>query len=403
MPRRAYAALGVFTTEHGAIYVRRQYADKQGTWLLICEGPHEALRAFLPDWRPRSPSTRTQITPPKPMQRVGEIMSFYHALVPIWTERLKRPVQPVVPAAPLPVYRVLGDLIAIVDQEAAIALRTGSLQTYRCQWKTILTHLPASTSLHALTRERLQALMGELGATYASTTVQNLRTALNMLLVHALDDGVLARNPLAKVKTPKPVTRPRTFLTEEQRDRVLQVAAEDGREVHLLFALLLLTGVRKAEALALTWADVDEANHVLHVRGGEHFVTKTGDNRTVPICDDLWELLQRYRQARGFILKPDKQYGGGRYRWSFAKAFRSVVRRAGVPWCFPHLCRHAFASLYLHNGGSFFRLASHLGHSISETTELYAHCMPGFDEDINGRNRSTTESRHGSHRPTRTA
>jgi integrase len=384
MARRPYAALGTFTTKHGTVIVRKLFARSQDTWLLVLEGPHLALRMLLPDWQPRSPGTRTQITPPAAIKKVSAITSFYQDMLPIWLERAKGTPAPVaIPTQSVPAYTTLGQLMDVVDHEAAAVLRTGSIVTYRHQWNCITRELPVTTLLSTITRERLQTLMNDMGTRYASTTVTNLRAALSKLLTRATEDGVLSRNPLAKVKTPRPIVRQRTFLTREQRDAVMAEASRRGRDVHLLFALMLMLGLRKSEALALTWADVDLTNRIAWIRNSDAFTTKSGNNRSIPICDELFELLRNHKQNNGFVVQPRKQASAGRYRWDFTRVFASVVRTAQAPWVTPHGARHAFASLFLAAGGSFFKLGKYLGHSTATTTELYAHAVPGYDDEIN--------------------
>ncbi len=43
MARRAYKALGTFTTQHGPIIVRKVYSEKQGSFILVLEGPHASV------------------------------------------------------------------------------------------------------------------------------------------------------------------------------------------------------------------------------------------------------------------------------------------------------------------------------------------------------------------------
>ncbi len=383
MSRKPYAALGVFPSAAGSIVVRKVYSRKQSSWLLVCEGPHAGLRQLLPEWRPRAPSTRTQLTPPKPIKKVCDLLAFYQQHVPIWYERLAgKPLPTANAAAPSLSYRTLGELMKIVDHEAETSLRTGSLTTYRYQWAALNRVLPRDTVLTELTREKLQSVIGELSATYASTTVTNIRNVLSKLLVRAVEDHVLTANVLTKVKCPKPVSRQHSVLSRTQRDLVLREAEARGRDVQLLFHILLGTGARRSEALALTWQDVDLEHRLLHIRSSEHFLTKTGGARSVPIPGDLFALLSRHARAAGFVLKPDQPYGNGRYRWDFSKGFAAVVTAAGVPWVTPHTCRHHYASWYLEQGGSLFRLATYLGHAVVETTQQYAHLVPGFGAEV---------------------
>lgn len=96
--------------------------------------------------------------------------------------------------------------------------------------------------------------------------MNNVRKMIRTLLNEAVRRGMLSAddNPYPKVKAPSnlPVKQQRSF-TEEQRDQFLQYA---GKSLYAnLYKLLLYTGMRVGEALALMICDVDWDNHVLHV------------------------------------------------------------------------------------------------------------------------------------------
>lgn len=386
MARRPFAALGTLPTPHGLVIVRKVHEQRQKSWILVLDGPHPALRLLLPDWQPRSAATRTQITPPQPARRIADILAFHQAQMPLWLERLRvaaAPTPATVAPPPAPAtYRTVGQLVAQVVAESATAVRKSSLVTYQHQWSALLRHLGADTPISSLNRTRLVTLMGELAGSYASTTVLNLRTALHLLLRRAVEDGVLAVNPLTHIASPKAIRRHRPYLDRAQRDRLLAVTADD-RDLHLVVALGVFAGLRKAEMLALTWADIDLTGRKIHVRSSATFTTKSGKSRTIPMSDDLCRVLSPLRQAEGFVIAPDRATRRNRYRWDFFKAFRSACRDAGIPPGSPHLLRHCFASIAAQEGVALFKLAEWLGHSAAKTTELYAHLVPGFDNDIN--------------------
>lgn len=383
MARRPFAALGTLPTPFGLVIVRKVHESRQNTWILALEGPHQALRLLLPAWHPKSPATRTQITPPKPISRIADIMAFYQAQMPAWLDRLNCAPTAALPQPVPATYRTIGDLVAQVVAESATAVRKSSLVTYRHQWAALLRHLGSETLILALTRTRLTALMAELAGSYASTTVLNLRTALHLLLRRAVEDGVLTSNPLGTVASPRAIRRHRDYLDSEQRDRLLAATADDA-DLHLVVALGVFAGLRKAEMLALTWPDIDLPGRKIHVRSSASFTTKSGKSRSIPMGDDLYRLLSPLRRALGYVVAPERTPRRNRYRWDFIKSFQSACRRAGIPPGSPHLLRHCFASIAAQRNVPLFKLAEWLGHaSGSKTTELYAHLAPGFDTDIN--------------------
>ena len=69
----------------------------------------------------------------------------------------------------------------------------------------------------------------------------------------------------------------------ESIDRMPHHAVTDpcGAYCAALCGVAMLAGLRKGEALALQWADVDFGRGVIHVRNSDSFRTKSGKNRTV--------------------------------------------------------------------------------------------------------------------------
>ena len=64
------------------------------------------------------------------------------------------------------------------------------------------------------------------------------------------------------------------------------------------------------------------------------------------------------------------------------RAFKPLLRRAGLPAIRFHDLRHAFASLMLSQGVRVDLVAQMLGHSSPmQTLQTYAHLMPGDQEE----------------------
>jgi integrase len=143
-------------------------------------------------------------------------------------------------------------------------------------------------------------------------------------------------------------------------------------------------GLRKAELCALRWEALDLDQRVGQIQNQEHFTTKNGKNRAVPLSDDLCAILRQHRRPSGFVLKPGLGYAvAKKYRWEFRGLFASLVRDAALgDWVTPHVMRHTFASLAAQAGVSLYKIGSWTGHSSSEVTEIYAH-LAAYDPDIN--------------------
>jgi len=111
--------------------------------------------------------------------------------------------------------------------------------------------------------EQLAVRMGVKGC--SPSTVRQTYTVLRSVLETAVRDELFASNPAARVKRPGGPRTEAHYLSIAEVAALLE-AAKDSRHAPL-FRWLVSTGLRRGEALALRWQDVDLTNGVLRVRG----------------------------------------------------------------------------------------------------------------------------------------
>ncbi len=87
------------------------------------------------------------------------------------------------------------------------------------------------------------------------STVSDTRTTLRQVLDCAIDHGLLATNPVPKVKGPKSEKRPGRHLSPNEAKQLVGACAKARYGV--VVALLFAQGWRISEALGLAWQDVD--------------------------------------------------------------------------------------------------------------------------------------------------
>lgn len=227
----------------------------------------------------------------------------------------------------------------------------------------------------------------------SASVVNSRRSIWRMIYDHAVILGAAKYNPVSSVKLPKGLHRgKRQAPTEEQMQKIL-----DGLEAPFgLFPFLLLcTGLRKSEALALNWSDVDLKENVIHVtksldytNGGspKYKTPKTAaGTRDVPIIGILHDALEAARKGASSVLvfpappsnrggaggglMPDRAYDGAWCRWCAAVG---LVDEEGVPTITAHQLRHGTATLFFELGVDELSAQRILGHSRVEITrEIY--------------------------------
>ena len=227
---------------------------------------------------------------------------------------------------------------------------------------------------------------------YSATVVNSIRSVYRMIFDHAIINDYAKYNPVASVKLPKGLKRgKRTAPTDEQiRTIFANVDAPFG-----LFPLLLLcTGLRKSEALALTWEDVDFDRMEISITKALDYdigsspsvkAPKTDSGiRIVPILDVLRKPLQNALDCSSsvyvFPSQDSNRAGkGGGYMTlrGYEGAWLRYCECAGLiengkPTVTAHNLRHGTATLMFELGVDELTAQRILGHSRVEITrEIY--------------------------------
>jgi integrase len=235
----------------------------------------------------------------------------------------------------------------------------------------------------------------------AESTVRSAYTILRAILDTAVRDGALARNPAAVVKRPRVTAKESSFLTPEQV-RALLEAAKSSRYAPL-FSLLVNTGLRRGEALALRWSDIDFEDKLLRVRGtltrvdGDLIVTSTKtakSRRSIPVSDGTGALLKEIRKHQvEEQLKAGSQWHQTPYVFTTEdgrpcdprnalRALKAAATKAGMVGVGLHTLRHSAATTMLTNGVPLKVVSEILGHaSIVITADIYGHVSPDVSRE----------------------
>lgn len=217
---------------------------------------------------------------------------------------------------------------------------------------------------------------------YAKSTVQKIKTTTNRIFAAAVANGYIARNPCDGVKWAHVGEGTHRFLEPWE----IQVIAEHWQDHHAgLWAMLMLyAGLRRGEALALRWTDID--GDVIHVRQGVHFEDNTpvtGDPKTpaavrdVPLFAPIREALGTAPHRCEYICTSADGQPVTSSAWSRGwEAFNHAMQRAaGQPFAVrAHDLRHTFASMLYDAGVDIKTAQKLLGHTSPEITmRIYTH------------------------------
>jgi integrase len=318
-------------------------------------------------------------------------------------------VAPRVPAARSAMPANLG---AAAERFARTSLRKSSQtqRTYRSAYERFTLWLADHTAaadppLTAFTADALAAYLDEIEQRKAPATVKKERAALNRLAkyLHALgaidateilmvetagvDDSRQARDALDTHTWERVKATARARLVRSARMRTSRAAAT--RDVALILVLGDM-GLRSKEARLLRREDIkakrsDGTKPWLRVTG------KGAKVRDLPIPTDIADALLTWERKRPTELADDPllfprigrarrdgrfpDAGGRLSGQALSEIVKPIMLAAGVApeLAHPHVLRHTYGSIFMHNGGDLSKLQMLMGHASSETTTLYVH------------------------------
>lgn len=306
---------------------------------------------------------------------------------------------------------------------AGLSLENSTIESYR---KIVRNHVGpylGSIKLDQLTATRLARHYRELsdhgrkdaqhlGEGLSANSVNKVHVVIGAMLDAAIDDGHIGVNPARKSRT---VKAPTGKQIRAQRPELETWTAADLRRfldwdrgddpLYPLWHLLAHTGMRRGEAVALRWGDVDLSGLRVSIRRAADITkrnavktTKTGNARVVDIDQETADVLRAWKGQRG-ALSLDLARPGA-YMFANLEGEMRAPNEVGARWAYrvkkarlelgeehvKHLTikglRHTHATLLLELGVHPKVVQERLGHSqISTTMNIYSHVTPTMQKD----------------------
>ncbi|MRH09463.1 tyrosine-type recombinase/integrase [Lactobacillus reuteri] len=289
-------------------------------------------------------------------------------------------------------YKYYMDWIKLYKEKA---VRKVTLDKYYLTHRKI-KELAPELHMNELTRQSYQKLLNNYAATHEKQTTLDFHHHLKAALVDALDEGLLEHDPTRRaiIKGVDPSNKKNKFLNLYELQKLLR-HLNLGDELNWDWFILLVskTGLRFAEALALTPEDFDFERQQIIVNKSWNYKTPIGNfqktknessNRVVMVD---WYLMNQFKS-----LIRNKESDWPIFVPHNKRVFNSTVNGLLEKYCYKldiptisvHGLRHTHASLLLYEGVSVASVAKRLGHANTTTTqETYIHIIEELENKDN--------------------
>ncbi len=286
--------------------------------------------------------------------------------------------------------------------------RYNSLKTRSKLWKEALDYAQISQ----IKPFELQAILFSIssknpytGKPMAKKTIREYIQVINAIFDFAVDNRVIDYNPANKLKVPQAAAEPvkRRALTEVERQRIMEFEHRAKPSA----MLMMLSGLRRGEATALQWNDIDFNNNKISVTKSFNFKTKefktpkNGKSRVVSVPQILIDYLNTLPKKSLFVLT--NAQGKMMTDDSWRQLYKSYMHDMNLKYGFngdapnkyvptkipmiitpftPHELRHTFCTIMYEAGIDALTAKEQLGHSDIQTTlSIYTHLSTKHKEN----------------------
>lgn len=272
--------------------------------------------------------------------------------------------------------------------------RENTYRGYVRAFKAFNKCLGDSLPISELRTDMVQRAVNELSSRLKKSTVGVYFTYFKTTIKYAASPGVmyLLINPCDGVIVNKPDAAEKAVWDDDQANKFIRFCKFATLRYATLFMLLLTTGARIGEILALRWTDVDFKQSTIHITrtvAGKGYNPPKSKNgvRKIPLDGGTVKQLSRHKVLQG----REKLLNGEGYNpenlvfctsdgWRTAymvawESFASITKKSGLPNITPHGLRHTHATYLLRHGHSCKVVAERLGDTEKSIMDTYSHVV----------------------------
>lgn len=297
----------------------------------------------------------------------------------------------------------LGKAIPKIDEPKEWSLDDFAKEFFELQTTKIRPHTLHNNILHynkqispyfgcklitTITPLELEKWQNKLLSSYKHLTVQRYRSILYSIFEKAFINDIISRNPLEKVTAPKMLTN--ATEKEESQDPFTQneinaIMSHATGYMANFIKIMLSTGMRPGEIVALKWTDIDFSRKIISVNKTrlrsprskavvEGPVKTSAGKRSIDLFPATEKAFLEQKKLTGWqkyiFLNPSNRpfYNHD----VIGVNFRNILKRSSIKERVLYNLRHTFASQLISNGADIVYVSKTLGHKdVSITLKIY--------------------------------
>ena len=257
------------------------------------------------------------------------------------------------------------------------------------------------------------------GGYLSEKTIVEHHRLIHTILTQAEKELIIPYNAASKATPPKIKHKEANFLEVDTINLILKYLPFEPLKWQVIMSLLIFTGSRRGEILALTEDCIDIKNNQIIINKSLLYSKEIGifedslktesSKRVVAIPNEVILLIKQlikenkknklklgsywndnkyiFRQENGNPMHPDSITN---YCNQFQKKYNKIleeeylknkkIKKQFIPHLTPHAFRHSQASILIEHGEDILTVSKRLGHSrVSTTSDIYSHLLDKAD------------------------
>lgn len=234
-----------------------------------------------------------------------------------------------------------------------------------------------------LNRRVYQEIINEYSKKHSRSSTKLFNRLFKRIILDLVEEGII-KNPIRNISI-KGIDKidNKKYLSKDELIRFIR-KLELNNKRDLFIYIVIKTGLRYSEALALEYEDIDFRNKSINIcktltytDDGYIFekVKTNSSNRKIYLDNKTLEILKGLKNKQGLIF--DEKI----HNSSINNRIKNICKKVGIEEISIHKLRHTHASLLLYEGVSILSISKRLGHkSVKITQETYLHIIKELEE-----------------------